>query len=82
LIRSLNYALSIHAAEELADDNCTILDFENIVLTGTTVERQRDRKTREVKYSVRGNTLSGVPAETVVRVAPDGNLYAIPVYRD
>ena len=39
LIRSLNYAVSIHAAEELEDDNLTILDFENIVLTGAIVER-------------------------------------------
>jgi hypothetical protein len=81
LIRSLNYAVSIHAAEELEDDNLTILDFENIILTGAIVERQRDRQTREVKYIVRGNTLSGAPAETVVKIAPDGNLFAITVYR-
>lgn len=81
LIRSLNYAVSIHAAEELEDDNLTILDFENIILTGAIVERQRDRQTREVKYIVQGNTLSGVPAETVVKIAPGGNLFAITVYR-
>jgi hypothetical protein len=82
LIRSLNYAVSIHAAEELEDDNLTILDFENIILTGAIVERQRDRQTREVKYIVRGTTLSGVPAETVVKIAPDGNLFALTVYCD
>jgi hypothetical protein len=81
LIRSLNYAVSIHAAEELDDDNLTILDLENIILTGAIVERQRDRQTREVKYIVRGNTLSGVPAEAVVKIAPDGNLFIITVYR-
>lgn len=74
--------MSIHAAEELEDDNLTILDFENIILTGTIVERQRDRQTREVKYIVRGITLSGVPAETVVKIAPDGNLFALTVYCD
>jgi hypothetical protein len=81
LIRSLNYAVSIHAAEELEDDNLTILDFESIILTGAIVERQRDRQTREVKYIVRGNTLSDIPAEAVVKIAPDGNLFVIPVYR-
>ena len=81
LIRSLNYAVSIHAAEELEDDNLTILDFENIVLTGAIVERQRDRQTREVKYILRGYTLSDVPAETVVKIAPDGNLFVITIYR-
>jgi flagellar basal body L-ring protein FlgH len=80
LIRSLNYAVSIHAAEELEDDNLTILDFENIVLTGAIVERQRDRQTREVKYIVRGNTLSSVLTEAVVKIAPDGNLFVITVY--
>ena len=82
LIRSLNYALSIHAAEELEDDHLTILDFENLILTGTIVERQRDRRTREVKYIVRGTTLSGVSAETAVKIAPDGNLFALTVYCD
>ena len=81
LIRSLNYAVSIHAAEELDDDNLTILDLESIILTGAIIERQRDRQTREVKYIVRGNTLSDVSAETVVKLAPDGNLFVITVYR-
>ncbi len=81
LIRSLNYAVSIHAAEELEDDNLTILDFENIILTGAIVERQRDRQTREVKYIVRGSTVDDVPAEAVVKIAPDGNLFALTVYR-
>ena len=80
LIRSLNYAVSIHAAEELEDDNLTILDFENIILTGAIVDRQRDRQTREVKYIVRGNALSSVLAEAVVKIAPDGNLFVITVY--
>ena len=81
LIRSLNYAVSIHAAEELEDDNLTILDFENIVLTGKIVERQRDRQTREVKYIVRGNALDSIPTEAVAKIAPDGNLFVITVYR-
>jgi hypothetical protein len=39
LVRSLNYVVSLHAAEELEDDNLTILDLENIILTGRIVER-------------------------------------------
>jgi hypothetical protein len=81
LIRSLNYAVSIHAAEELDDENLTVLDLESIILTGAIVERQRDRQTREVKYIVRGNTLSDLPAEAVVKIAPDGTLFVITVYR-
>ncbi len=81
LIRALNYAVSIHATEELDDDDLSIFDLENIILTGAIVERQRDRKTREVKYIVRGYTLSDVSAEAVVKITPDGTLFVLTVYR-
>ena len=67
---TLNYAVSIHAAQKLEDDNLTILDFEITILTGAIVERQRDRQTREVKYIVRGNALSSILTEAVVKIAP------------
>ena len=34
LIRTLSYVVSAHAAEELEDDGLSILDLENIILTG------------------------------------------------
>jgi len=80
LIRSLNYVVSLHAAEELEDETLTILDLENILLTGRIVERQRDRKTREVKVVVRGDTLDGREAEAVVKIGAGGTLYVITVY--
>jgi hypothetical protein len=48
LIRTLSYVVSTHAADALEDDNLTILDLENIILTGQIVERQRDRETKYV----------------------------------
>jgi hypothetical protein len=81
LIRSLNYVVSIHAAEELDDDNLTILDLENIILTGKIIERQRDRQTDEVKCVVRGSTLDDLEAEAVVKIGPTGKLIVITVYR-
>ncbi len=80
LIRSLNYVVTIHAAEELDDDNLTILDLENIILTGEIIERQRDRQTREIKCLIRGFTLDGRRAETVVKIGPTGKLIVITVY--
>jgi uncharacterized protein DUF4258 len=80
LIRSLNYVVSLHAAEELEDENLSILDLESIVLTGRVVERQKDRKTREAKVVIRGDTLDGHQAETVVKVGVAGTLYVITVY--
>lgn len=79
-IRLLNYVVSIHAAEELDDDNLTVFDLENIILTGEIIERQRDARTREVKCVVRGFTREGQSAETVVKIGPLGNLFVITTY--
>jgi Domain of unknown function (DUF4258) len=80
LIRSLGYVVSTHAADELEDDNLSILDLENIVLTGQVVERQRDRTTKEVKYVVQGVTLDGTAGEVVAKVTSAGKLFVITVY--
>ena len=79
-IRSLNYVVSLHAAEELDDDNLTILDLETIILTGEITARQRDRKTREVKLLVSGRTIDGRAAETIVKLNPIGTLFVITIY--
>ena len=75
LIRTLSYA-----ADELEDDNLTILDLENVVLSGQIVERQRDRSTRETKYVIQGSTLDGTAAEVVAKVGHSGKLFVITVY--
>jgi hypothetical protein len=80
LIRSLRYVVSTHAAEELEDDNLSILDLENIVLTGQVKERQRDLQTRKVKYVVEGVTLDGSAAQVVLKVGFGGRLVVITVY--
>ena len=79
-IRTLNYAVSLHAAEELDDDNLTILDLETIILTGKITERQRDHKTREIKFVIRGRTIEGQSAETIVKFNQIGTLFVITVY--
>jgi Domain of unknown function (DUF4258) len=80
LIRTLDYVVSTHAAEELEDDELNILDLENIVLTGQIVERQRDPKTRETKYVVSGTTLDGRLGHSVVKIGLSGKLVVITVY--
>lgn len=42
LIRTLNYFVSTHAAEELEDDNLSIPDLGKVVLSGQVTEHQRD----------------------------------------
>lgn len=80
LIRTLNYVVSTHAAEELEDDSLTILDLENIVLTGHITRHQRDAQTREVKSIVAGIALDGSAAEAVVKLGFTGKLVIITVY--
>lgn len=80
LVRAKNYVVSHHAADELEDDNLTILDLESIVLTGEIVERQNDQQTDETKHLVNGGTIAGHEAETVVKIGFTGTLIFITVY--
>jgi hypothetical protein len=80
LIRTLSYVVSSHAADELEDDNLSVFDLENIVLTGQIAERQKDRTTRETKYVVHGATLDGQAAEVVAKVGHTGKLVVLTVY--
>ena len=80
LVRTKNYVVSFHAAEELEDDNLTIVDLESIVLTGEIVERQKDLQTEEGKYIVNGKALDGREAETALKVGFTGKLIFITVY--
>jgi hypothetical protein len=82
LVRTLRYSVSIHAAQELEDDDLTILDLESILLSGDIVDRQRDAGTREVKLVIRGTTLAGEAAEALVKLGPTGRLFVITVYLD
>lgn len=80
LVRSVNYVVSLHAAEELEDDNLSILDLENILLTGRIIERQKDRRTRETKTIIRGRILDDREGEAIVKVNLSGVLYVVTVY--
>ena len=81
LIRTLNYLVSTHATDELEDDQLSILDLENIILTGEITERQRDFKTREAKCVIAGRALDGSHAEAVVKIGFRGKLIVVTVYR-
>lgn len=80
LVRSLEYVVTAHAVEELEDDNLTILDLENTILTGQIVERQKDAVTRENKYVIRGFSRSGQETEVVVKIGATGKLIVITIY--
>ena len=79
-VRSLEYVMSIHAEEEMADDGLTIFDVEHALLTGKIVERQADRRTDEWKYLVEGQTHGSEVAIVVTKLNLMEKLVIITVY--
>ena len=82
LVRQRRYVVSSHATEELEDDELNVFDLESIVLTGEIVETQRDRRTREQKFLIRGHTLRNAPACAVAKFSPGDLAVFITVYAE
>jgi hypothetical protein len=75
--------MTTHAEEEMDNDGFTIFDVESVILTGEIVERQRDRRTREPKYLVRGETVDGSRRAVVVsKFGHTDRLVILTVYAD
>lgn len=79
-IESGDYATSVHAREEMGDDGLTDLDVESCVLTGTIVERQKDRRTGEWKYVIEGWSLAGEKCVVVGKLTLTGKLGVLTVF--
>jgi hypothetical protein len=80
-IRSRQYVMTLHAAEEMEDDGFSVFDVESCILTGQILERQRDSQTSEWKYIVRGQSLLGDNLCIVGKIGPTSKLVIITVYR-
>jgi hypothetical protein len=68
------YAVTSHARKEMNDEGFSIFDVEAGILTGTILERQRDRITAESKYRVKGETVVGNDIELIAKFSPTGKL--------
>ena len=79
-IRTRRYVMTLHAEEEMTDDNLSIFDVERSVLTGKIIERQKDHVTAEWKYLVEGETIAGNQAVVVAKLSVTGKLVIITVY--
>jgi GTP-sensing pleiotropic transcriptional regulator CodY len=79
-IRLSAYVVTIHADEEMDDDNLAMSDVAFCILGGEIIERQRDRVTGESKYRIRGMSLDGLPVETIVKLGATGKVVIITVY--
>ena len=81
-VRTRQYVMTIHAEDEMDEDDLTIFDVESVILSGKIIERQRDHQTKEWKYLVKGESLSGQAVNTITKLGPTGKLIFITVYRD
>ncbi len=80
-IRLRQYQMTIHADAELDNDDLSIYDIENAILTGEIIERQKDRETNESKFLVQGETVDGSALMVAVtKFGMSGKLIIITVY--
>ena len=80
-IRNRQYIMTLHAEEEMEDDNLSIFDIESVVLTGKIIERQKDQITKEWKYLIEGKSISIGSAIVVAKLSITGKLVIITVYK-
>ena len=73
--------MTLHAEEEMNDDDLSIFDIENCILTGRVVERQKDHDTSEWKYLIQGRTLADAEIVVVAKLSLTGKLVIITVYQ-
>ena len=74
------YVMTLHAEEEMNDDEFTIFDVEHGLLTGSIAQRQKDSGTAEWKYLVEGQSLGGKNISVVAKLSLAGTLVIITVY--
>jgi hypothetical protein len=72
-IRNGKYEITIHADEEAQEDDVTIADIKNAILTGKIVKKYINDP-RGIRYKISGKTLSG--QELFLRIKDYYCLYA------
>lgn len=81
-VRTRQYVMTLHASEEMDEDDLSIFDIESVVLSGNIIERQRDSASSEWKYLIKGETLTGSFAITVTKISHTGKLIFLTVFRE
>jgi len=81
-IRTRQYVITLHAEEEMNDDDLSIFDVERAILTGRVTERQQDLVTGEWKYLVAGRSVREEDVAVVAKFSVTEKLVIITVYRE
>ena len=80
LLRAGRYVMTVHGQGEMEADGLTLPDVERVLLTGKIVERQKDRRTGEMKYIVEGLGVHDRRAIVVTKIGRSAKLVIITVY--
>lgn len=79
-VRNAQYVLTFHAIDEMTEEGFEEEDFEQAMMTGRIVRRQRDRLGRR-KYTVEGVALDRRLLQAVCRFSDTGgSVVVITVY--
>ena len=81
-VRNRQYVMSLHAEEEMDDDNLSIFDVESGILNGNIRERQKEKDFAEWKYIIEGQTLAGDNIAIATKLSIAGKLVIITVWRE
>ena len=81
-VRQNRYVVTIHAAEEMDEDDLSIFDVERAILNGEIIERQKDQERSEWKYLVRGRSFDGKQIIVVTKIGPNDKMIIITVFKD
>jgi len=81
-VRENKFIVTLHADEELDEDDLSIFDIERAILTGDIVERQKDSEKGCWKYLIRGQAIDKKKIIVVAKPSITGKMAIITVYRD
>ena len=80
-IRTNEYIMTLHAEEEMDNDDFTIFDIERSILNGAIIGRNRDTDTKENKYTIIGESILGSKVGIITKISLTGKLVIITVYK-
>lgn len=80
-VRGGKMTLTLHAVDEMYDDELLPSDLEHCILFGEINERQWDEDWHEWKYVIEGPATDDSPIEAVAKLGRDDDTVVITVYR-
>lgn len=81
-IRFRQYIVTLHADEEMDNDDLTIFDVETAILTGKIHERQKDKDTGDWKYRIVGKSIDHRSITVIAKISTTEKLVVITTYQN